>query len=134
MTANPPKKGPDVMVIDDSLQMLVLVETLLKSIGATVETSQAPAKGIARVLERDKAGAPFNLVMLDIMMGEIDGHKAAKEIRDGGFKGGIVAMTACATGEGKRKSQDVGINAYFDKRVVKKALLQALLDQYATKT
>ncbi|HEY5960851.1 MAG TPA: response regulator [Polyangiaceae bacterium] len=89
-----------LIVEDDSISSLVLVE-LLKPLGTVeaFESGQPAIDAIQRGLSADK---PYDLVCLDIMLPDMDGHEILKAIRiaemDAGYPIGrgskIVMVTA----------------------------------------
>lgn len=64
---------------------------------------------------------------MDIRMPEMSGVEAARLMRSKGYTGIIAACTAASSGTGRRESIDAGIDAYFDKRVLKRDAIMALL-------
>ena len=65
-------------------------------------------------------GHPFDLVVMDVQMQDMDGIEATKRIR-GGEAGELVrdipfiALTACAMAGDRERFLDVGMNAYVAK-------------------
>lgn len=68
------------LIVEDDAISRVILQTTLKPFGVT--EVQATGKGAAaRVKAARDQGEPFDLVTLDIMMPEVDGQTALKEIR-----------------------------------------------------
>jgi two-component system chemotaxis response regulator CheY len=65
-----------ICLIDDERDMTELTGSLLKFSGFDVETLNDPVEGLARL----KAN-PFDAVVVDIMMPELDGLTLMKELR-----------------------------------------------------
>jgi two-component system, chemotaxis family, chemotaxis protein CheY len=69
-----------VLIAEDDPTSRTLLRQLLKAYGSVDEVTNGRDAETA-VLRALVAGAPYDLVCLDIMMPELDGHAALKEIR-----------------------------------------------------
>lgn len=79
------------------------------------------------------ANAPFELILMDIQMPEMDGLEATRIIREsGGPQPVIIAMTANAMQEDKEECMAAGMNDYLSKPLKIESLLKVLskLDIY----
>lgn len=130
MTTTDKSNPIKVLMIDDSKDALVVMGTVLESLGVKVTTAQESKVGAEIAQQSVKDGTPYNLILLDIHMPEMNGIDTAKMIRASGYKGAIVAFTAHATVSGKKEGKEAGIDGYFSKTTFKKDVVQALLDQY----
>jgi two-component system chemotaxis response regulator CheY len=68
------------LVVDDDEVGRELIVHYLEGI-ADCETAENGLKAVDMFREAFKSGAPYDLMILDIVMPEMDGHAAAKEIR-----------------------------------------------------
>jgi signal transduction histidine kinase/HPt (histidine-containing phosphotransfer) domain-containing protein len=83
-------------------------------------------------LEKFQAGA-FDLVLMDVQMPEMDGHEATRAIREWERATGrpatpIVALTAHAYEEDRRRSEEAGCNAHLVKPIDRILLLRTVHD------
>lgn len=102
------------MIIDDDARNIFALKAVLKSRGYDCLTATGAREGIQHLtLENNVA-----VVLLDMMMPEMDGYEAIREIRDGVFNEvPIVAVTAQAMMGDKDKCIAAGANAYISKPI-----------------
>ena len=81
-----------VLVVDDVETNLYVAKGQLNPYGLTVETADSgPA-----ALELVRSGRTYDIIFMDHMMPGMDGMEATKKIRETGYTGAIVALTANA--------------------------------------
>ncbi len=68
-------------------------------------------------------GNPYDLLLTDMQMPEIDGYTLAATLRASGRRIPIIALTANAMAEDRRKCLDAGCDDYASKPIKKVALL-----------
>jgi PAS domain S-box-containing protein len=110
------RRSLKVLVAEDSPVNLKLIVRLLEKRGHSVE-SAGNGREILRSLER----RPFDLVLMDIQMPEMDGLEATAAIRESEKTSGehipIIAMTAHAMKGDRERCIDAGMDAYVSKPV-----------------
>ncbi len=110
-----------VLIVDDSLDNLALIKRILTIAGAKVETANSGRQGIEKALHED-----FSLVLMDLQMPDLDGFQATQELRNRGFIRPIIALTAHAMKEERKRCIDLGFNDHLTKPVDRDALLDTL--------
>ncbi len=93
--------------------------------GAEVFTAANGRIALEMLLEAQAAGRPFDLLVTDMQMPEMDGYTLACTLRDGGHTIPIVALTAHAMAEDRQRCLDAGCDAYESKPIQREALLRA---------
>ena len=119
--------GLRLLVVEDNLMNQQVAQELLSYEGAYVDVASNGRQGIARVANADK---PFDAVLLDIQMPDIDGYEATRILRnEKGYKLlPIIAMTANALPADREACLAAGMDDHigkpFDIRQVVSILLQ----------
>ncbi|MGZ3721607.1 MAG: response regulator, partial [Bdellovibrionales bacterium] len=113
--------GLNVLLVEDSLDNQMLITMYLNNEGAIVKSVGDGAQGVALAL-RDN----FDVLLMDIQMPVLDGHEAAKRLRNSNYVGPIVALTAHAMKEERLKCIESGFNQFLTKPIQKKMLIEVL--------
>ena len=111
-------KHKRVLVVDDDVRNIFALSSVLEPLGAKIEIARNGKEALAAL---DKAPArgegSIDLVLMDIMMPEMDGITAMKEIRKRPewTKLPIIALTAKARKDDQDKCLEAGANDYIAK-------------------
>lgn len=106
---------PKVLVVEDSIDLRLLLESHMTKLGAQVHTATNGQEGLDAVLAADASGAPFDIVLLDMQMPVMDGYTAIQEIRRRGSKVYVVAITAYAMASDAERCLDLGCDLHLAK-------------------
>lgn len=107
-----PLVGVKVLVVDDSPDNRRLVSQLLLRSGAEVETAEDGFEGYRRALTGD-----HHLVLMDVQMPLMDGYTTTQRLREHGYRKPIIALTAHAMTEVRKKCLNVGCNDHLPKPI-----------------
>ncbi len=104
-----------VLVVEDSLDLRLLLESHMTKLGAEVHTACNGLEGVDHVFAAEQAGTPFDVVLLDMQMPVMDGYTAIQEIRKRGSAVYVVAITAYAMASDAERCLDLGCDLHLAK-------------------
>ena len=101
---------------------------ILNEYGFRVDTAENGAEAVEKV-KNSKPG-DYDLVLMDVQMPVMNGYEATKQIRalrDPALAGiTILAMTANAFDEDRKKALECGMNGFLSKPIVLEELISTL--------
>lgn len=106
-------RGVKILVVDDSQPNLLIAKGVLERYGVAVTTAQSGREAVELVKENE-----FDLIVLDCVMPEMDGHDTALAIRalpGARAKVPIVAYTSNKADETLEGYEDVGVKEVLEK-------------------
>jgi PAS domain S-box-containing protein len=120
--------GMRVLVVDDSATNRRILEDVLRSWSMVATCVPDARQAIARLREAHAAGRPYELVLTDAHMPEIDGFTLSEQIKgDDGVGSTVVMMlTSGDRAEDMARCEQLGIAAYLLKPIKQSELLEAI--------
>ena len=115
-----------VLVVDDGPDNLRLISHLLGRAGAQVVTASDGRAALAAVEEAERAARPFDVVLMDMQMPEMDGYTATAELRRRGFTRPILALTAHAVPGTRESCLAAGCDDFATKPVNRRELIERI--------
>ena len=112
-----------ILLAEDGIDNQRLIAFHLRSAGATVETADNGRIALDMIQRQEAAGMPFDLLVSDMQMPEMDGYSLARNLREAGSKLPILALTANAMSDDELKCIDAGCDDYTTKPISKSVLL-----------
>jgi signal transduction histidine kinase/CheY-like chemotaxis protein/HPt (histidine-containing phosphotransfer) domain-containing protein len=113
-----------VLLVEDSADNQRLISLHLRKSGATVDIADNGRIGIDKVKAAIADGNPYDLILMDMQMPELDGYGATSSLRARGVKTPIIALTAHAMAEDRDKCLTAGCSDYLTKPIEKNLLLE----------
>ena len=109
-------EGRRILVVDDDMRNIFALTSALEQKGADVEVAR---NGIEALDKLARSSEQVDLVLMDIMMPEMDGYTAMREIRKEArwAKLPIIAVTAKAMKEDQERCLAAGANDYLAKPI-----------------
>jgi two-component system sensor histidine kinase/response regulator len=119
-------QGARVLLAEDNEINQQIALELLESAGATVQVAANGRKALEMLSNADPI--PFDVVLMDLQMPEMDGYQATAKLRsEARFRTlPIIAMTAHATMEERQRCLDTGMNDHISKPIDPRMLFETI--------
>jgi CheY-like chemotaxis protein len=132
-TPEPPRpvrlQGLPVLVVDDNATNRRILEEMLTNWRMTPTVVESGPAALEALEKARRAGAPFDLVLLDGMMPEMDGFELAARIKDRPelAEATLMMLTSADRQGDAARCRALGVSAYLGKPIKQSDLLDAIL-------
>ena len=121
-------RGRSILLVEDNELNSEIAMAILNEYGFQVHTAEDGAEAVEKI--RNSAPGDYELVLMDIQMPVMNGYEAAKQIRaldDPALAEiTILAMTANAFDEDRKKALECGMDGFLSKPIVIEELIHTL--------
>jgi len=118
-----------ILVAEDGIDNQRLVRAFLERAGYQVEVVGTGTAAVETALDAWAREEPFELILMDIHMPQLDGYGATRRLRSEGYDGPIVALTARAMKGEREECLAAGCDDYASKPIDRVRLL-TLAEKY----
>ncbi len=122
-------RGPRILLAEDGPDNQRLFRHFLRKAGMQVEIAGNGRVAYEMAIGAAAAGAPFDVILMDMQMPEMDGYQATAELRKAGYHGPILALTAFAQSTDRAKCLDAGCDEFLSKPIGADQLVLAVRRQ-----
>lgn len=112
---------PDILLVDDDAAVRRSIQLLLRAHGYNVKSY-----GLGSALVADPAAAGARCLITDYRMPQFDGFTILRLLRQGGWPGNAILLTAYHSRELAAEAMDEGFGAALPKPVAHHELLEAI--------
>jgi CheY-like chemotaxis protein len=124
--ADSPRLTGKLLLADDGPDNRRLIATLLRRAGAIVDVVENGQQAVLKTLAALKERQPYDLVLMDMVMPEKDGYAATRELRQAGYCGRILALTADNNPDSQSRCLTAGCDDFATKPITNTVLLAAV--------
>ena len=114
-----------ILLAEDGPDNQRLIALHLRKAGATVQIADNGRLALEALEQATARGTPFDLLLSDMQMPEMDGYTLARTLRQRGDAIPIVALTARAMADDRARCLAAGCNDYASKPIDRASLLAA---------
>ena len=137
-TSAAPRKGLSILVAEDNQINALLIRSLLGRLGHHAVITTNGEEAIESWLAAKSAGSPYDLVLMDIQMPQLNGIETTKRIRmletgQPGLRTAILALTANTLVEDRYACFEAGMDGFLIKPLDREKLAEALEGLAASK-
>src|SRR5258708_7277903 len=130
-TASAPLRGLSVLVAEDNEINALLMRSLLTRLGHHAVITTNGEEALESWLSAKSAGTPYDLVLMDIQMPQLDGIETTQRIRareagEPGRRTPILALTANTLIEDRYACFEAGMDGFLIKPLDREKLADAL--------
>jgi len=115
-----------VLLAEDGVHNQRVISYYLQTAGADVTLADDGRVACQKAMEASAAGRPFDVILMDMQMPEMDGYTAAATLRGKGYGGPIIALTAHAMSHDRDKCLSAGCTDYLTKPIDRHLLLRTV--------
>lgn len=120
------RKGK-ILLVEDYPANAMVATMMLENLGFSVEAVASGEEAISEVLD---SASPYDAILMDIQMHDMDGYEATRKIREiegaRGYRNRIIGVTAHALAGDKQKCLEVGMDDYMSKPINPETLASKL--------
>ena len=115
-----------ILLAEDVQEVQALVRMNLERLGLEVDFAEDGQIALERASTSKAEGRPYDLILMDIQMPKLDGFDATRRLRQEGWKGPIIALTAHAMTGDRERCLEAGCDDYISKPMTDEELFGAI--------
>ena len=123
-------KTPHILIVDDEPNIVMSLEFLMRKNGYWVGIARNGTEALAAI-----AATPFDLVLLDVMMPDVDGYQVCQQLRQdpAHTKTKVIFLSAKSRDADVRKGYEVGADLYVAKPFSTRQLMEKVRELLVVK-
>ncbi|MCY2966151.1 MAG: ATP-binding protein, partial [Planctomycetota bacterium] len=120
-TTVPTRMNGRILLAEDNPDIQTVVVAHLESAGLEVEVASNGLEAVSLA-----QSGKFDVILMDMQMPKLDGYGATSSLRQSGYRGPILALTAHAFAEDRARCLKVGCTEHLSKPITRELLLETI--------
>ncbi len=122
-------KNLHILGVDDNATNRMIITKMVESFGCRIETAASGTKALEMLQFAYKSGDPYQVVLLDMQMPDMDGEQTTREIKGDplGKDINVIILTSMGQRGDAARLEAVGCSGYLPKPVKQSLLREALM-------
>ena len=114
-------KTPSILIVDDEPNIVMSLEFLMRKNGYQVGIARNGTEALAAIAE-----TPYDLVLLDVMMPDVDGYQVCRQLRQHPDRADtkVIFLSAKSREADVQKGYEVGADLYIPKPFSTRQLME----------
>jgi CheY-like chemotaxis protein len=121
-----PSRHSRLLLAEDDPGIQRIICLLLQKAGQEIDVAVDGQLACQMAEQSTAEGRPYDLILMDIQMPELDGYQATRRLRERGWRRPIVALTAHAMLGDREKCLAAGCDDYLAKPILMSGLQEVL--------
>jgi len=127
---SPKLDGCRILLAEDGPDNQRLISFVLGKAGAAVTGVDDGKQALDAALRAREQQPAFDVILMDMQMPVMDGYEATRALREAGYRGSIIALTAHAMSGDRDKCIQAGCDEYAMKPIERTKLLATIAEQW----
>ena len=115
-----------ILLVEDGPDNQRVIRHVLERAGFEVTIAENGAIGVELALASLEEDRPFRVILMDVQMPVLDGYEATRRLRESGYTGPIIALTAHALPSERQRCLEAGCDAFATKPIERVVLLETI--------
>ncbi len=117
----PDLSGCELLLVEDNQINQEVAQLLLEATGAGIRTASNGREALDAVRKQTP-----DLILMDLQMPVMDGFEATRQLRQSGYRGKIIALSAAIMEDERRRATEAGVDAHLGKPIDSAQIYEAL--------